>query len=461
MLAGLLACAAFAAAQGGGGNPLDRKFQAAVAAYDAGKFPEAAAELEAILPQVPNSFEVRELLGLVYAAQSQNAKALKELQAAVRLKPDSAAARTNLAASLARSGQADLAEQQFRKALALEPRDFEANHDLGEFYIQSGKIAAAVPLLQQAQKIDATSYDNGYDLAQAYFLTGKLAEARESVRALVKEKDTGELHTLLGQIEEKDGNFVAAAREFEVAAHMDPSEENLFAWGSELLLHWTYEPAVAVFQQGAQRYPQSPRLAIGLGVALYSTGKYDEALKSLLAASDLSPADPGCYLFLFKVYDHFPRQADEVIARFRRFAELQPGNAMAQYYYAMSLWKGKSAEDSGLDLHQVEALLQKSIALDDKVAETHFELGNLYADQNDYDKSVPQYERALQLNPDIPTAHFRLGRYYARIGQKDRSQQEIATYQRLRAQNLADGDKQAAEIQKFVYSEKGASTATK
>ncbi len=117
-----------------------------------------------------------------------------------------------------------------------------------------------VPLLERAQQIDPSSYDNGYDLAMADLLTGQLAEARQLVQSLLQKKDTGELHNLLGQIEEKDGKFVEAANEFAAAAHTDPSEDNLFDWGSELLLHRTYEPAIEVFRAAAQRYPTSPRL---------------------------------------------------------------------------------------------------------------------------------------------------------------------------------------------------------
>ena len=251
-----------------------------------------------------------------------------------------------------------LAGQEFRKALELEPHDYDANHNLGEFYIQTGKIADAIPLLEQAQRI-AASYDNGYDLAQAYLLTGRLAPASEMVQTLLQQKNTAELHNLLGQIEEKDGKFVEAANEFKIAAQMDPSEENLFAWGSEFLLHRTYEPSIEVFENAIQRYPNSPRLFIGLGMALYSRGKYDEAVKALIAAADLNPADPRCYLFLSKAYDSSPNQAEDVIQRFRRYSELQPGNALALYYYAMSLWKGKRAEDRGFDLGASRILAAK------------------------------------------------------------------------------------------------------
>jgi tetratricopeptide (TPR) repeat protein len=450
----LVVCASLAAAEDSRNQKLDQEFQAAVAHYHAGQLPEAAAQLEGLLPQVPKSFEVHELLGLVYAAQSQDAKAVEQLQAAARLKPDSPAARTNLAAALVHAGKSDLAGQEFRKALELEPHDFDANHNLGEFYIQKGKIADAIPLLEEAQRIAPASYDNGYDLAQVDLLTGRLAPARQLVQTLVQQKNTGELHNLLGQIEEKDGKFVQAANEFGIAAKMDPSEENLFDWGSEFLLHRTYEPAIEVFEKATVRYPNSPRLFIGLGLALYSRGKYDEAVKALLAAADLNPADPRCYLFLSKAYDSSPNQAEEVIQRFRRFSELQPDNARAHYYYAMSLWKGKRAEDPGFDLRQVESLLQRSVALDPKLAEAHVQLGNLYADQREYAKSIPEYARALELNPNLPDAHYRLGQDYVHVGQKDRAQGEFEIYQRLRAEHMAEVDKERAEVQQFVYSAK-------
>lgn len=456
-----LVYAAVAPAQDAQNQKLNQEFQSAVAQYNAGHFKEAAAQLEDLLPQVPKSFEVQELLGLAYASQSQNAKATEHLEAAVQLKPDSAVARTNLAASLSHSGNLDQAGEQFRKAVELEPRDFDANHNLGEFYIQRGKLSDAIPFLEEAQRITPSNYGNGYDLSLAYFLTGQLDPARQLVQNLVRQKNTGELHNLLGEIEEKDGKFVAAENEFETAAQLDPSEDNLFDWGSEFLLHRTYEPAIDVFEQATRRYPKSARLMIGLGMALYSRGKYDDAVKALLTAADLDPSDPRCYLFLSKAYDSSPNQADAVIERFRRFSELQPANGLAVYYYAMSLWKGKRTEDAGFDIHQVESLLQKAVSLDPKLAEAHLQLGNLYSDQHDYAKAIPEYQRALELNPNLPDAHYRLGQDYVHSGRKDLAQGEFDVYQRLRAQHMAALDKERGEVRQFVYSEKSGPSSTR
>jgi tetratricopeptide (TPR) repeat protein len=438
---------------------LDLAFQSAVADYNGGQYPQAAAQLEEILPSLPHHFEVEELLGLVYVAMAQDAKAVPHLAAAAALKPDSEPAQTNLAASLQRLGRTQEAGEHFVRAQSLAPRDYSANHNLGEFYIQSNQLAKGIAYLERAQQARPTAYDNGYDLAMAEMLTQQYDKARLLVQSLVQVKDTGELHNLAGQIDEKNGKYVEAVNEFEHAAHMDASEENLFDWGSELLLHRTYEPAVEVFRAAAQRYPQSARLFIGLGMSLYARGLYEDSVKALLTAADLNPTDARCYLFLSRAYDSSPSEADAVIQRFQRYAALESQNGRAQFYYAMSLWKGKRVEGATVDLQKVEALLQSAIALDDSIPEAHFQLGNLYADQHHYEESVPQYQRAIALEPSLAEAHYRLALDYNRLGEKQQSQTELETYKTLRAAHLAAVDKERSEVQQFIYSSKSTTPA--
>jgi len=455
VLSGVMVClVATLGAQDRQKQELDRDYQSAVSDYDAGRYEQAARKLESVLPYSATSSTVHELLGLVYASLNQSDKAVDQLKTAVQLKPDWVEARTNLGTALLHAGKNELAGEQFRKALALDPQGYDTNHDLGEFYAQSGKLADARPLLEQARAASPEAYENTYDLAMTDFLLGRNDDARGLVLGLVKQKDAGELHNLLGQIDEKEGKYVAAATDFEVAAHLDPSEDNLFDWGSEMLLHRTYEPAITIFQEAGRRYPRSPRILIGLGLSLYSRGKYDEAVKALLAAIDINPSDPRAYVFLSKAYNSSPLQAGEVVEAFRRYAELQPNGALAQYYYAISLWKGKRAEDTALDQRTVETLLLKSVSLDDSLADAHVQLGNLYADQHNYDKSIPQYVRALELDPNLADAHYRLGTDYVHVGQKDNAQKEFAVYQKLRAEHLDEVEKERAAVQQFVLGAK-------
>ena len=112
-------------AQGPQDQERDRLFQSAVAQYESGHYADAVPPLEKLLHEVPESFEVHELLGLAYAAQSQDTKANEHLAKAVRIKPDSVAALSNLAASYARLGKFNLAIEQFTKAAGLAPTNFE------------------------------------------------------------------------------------------------------------------------------------------------------------------------------------------------------------------------------------------------------------------------------------------------------------------------------------------------
>jgi len=430
---------------------LESQLQLAASYYNSGRFQEAAQVLEAVVKQTPASFEAEELLGLVYSAESRDKDAYPHFAKAVRLKPDSAPARANLAVNLARLGKNELAEAEFNRAIRAEPGNFSANHDLGEFYARSGRAKEAIPYLRRAQNAQPASYGNGYDLALAYVEAGMWADAREQLQDLLKVRDTADLHDLLGEVEERSGNYLAAANEYQQAAHMDPSESNIFDWGSELLLHQTLSPAVEVFSEGAKRYPDSPRLAVGLGLALYWNGRYDDAVKALLRATDLSPSDPRPYYFLSRAYQHSRGQADEVIHRFRRLAQLRPQDGRAAYYYAMSLWKGKQGSPSGPFLGQAEDLLKRAIELEPTFAPAHLELANLYSQQHKYSESAAEYKRAIALDPKLVDAYYRLGQAYVHLGQADLAKKEFQIHKQLYQQHLAEWDSEQQEIRNFVY----------
>lgn len=250
LFAGLSPTSAASQANTDGRNAPDREFQSALAHYNSKQYAAAQQELESLAKALPNSFEVQELLGLVYSAEGDDGKATTPFEQAVRLRPTSGEARINLGTNLVRRGKMAPAETEFKEGVALEPGSFDANRDLGSFYLRAGRIAAAIPWLEKAQIVNPGSYDNGYDLALADEELGRLPEARQQIQELLQRKDTAELHNLLAEVEEKAGNYVLAANEYEKAAHLDPSESNLFDWGSELMAHQTSNPASEIFSKG-------------------------------------------------------------------------------------------------------------------------------------------------------------------------------------------------------------------
>ena len=108
-------------------------------------------------------------------------------------------------------------------------------------------------------------------------------------------------HRMTGEKAEKLGNPLAAVQEYAEATRLDPSEQNYFAWGSELLFHRAVWQAKDVLEEGVKAYPTSSRLLTALGSTLFAGALYDDAARRLCEASDLNPSDPEPYLFMGKV----------------------------------------------------------------------------------------------------------------------------------------------------------------
>lgn len=323
------------------------------------------------------------------------------------------------------------AEEAFLRQQAGEhPENFAANRHLAEYYIRHNQISAALPWLEKAESLDSTNYDNGYDLALARLETKDLEGARKLLREMLARQDRAELHNLLGDVEEAQGHVQEAAEQYETAARIDPSERNLFDLGSDLMLHRGFEPALKVFVFSTQKYPQSARLRVGLGTAHYSLGQYDEAVESLCQAVDLDPKDTKALDFLGKMYDVSPRYAGEVTKRLAHFVEIYPGNAAANYYYALSLRKRSLTAGADESNKEAEQFLLRAVGLNPQYAEAHFELGLLYEDEKQDANAIREYQVTIKLGGPSK-AHYRLGRLYQKDGQPGMAQKELDAFEAL------------------------------
>ncbi len=268
------------------------------------------------------------------------------------------------------------------------------------------------------------------DLARAagYLEKGEARRAVELIRGVLPRRDTPAVRHLLGNALEAAGDLIAAAEEFQRAAHADPSEENLFDWGNDLLQLRAYAPATDVFAESVKRFPRSARLQVGLGIARYSRGQFEEAIRAFCAATDLDPDDERPYLFLGEMYGVSTELAGEVTRRLARFTGRKPGSALGHFFYAMSLWKG--APDA-VPPPAVEAHLKKAVALDPRLAKAHFQLGVLYGDALRYPEAIAALEEAVRLEPSMAPAHYRLGQAYRRTGREDLAAAALAEFERL------------------------------
>jgi tetratricopeptide (TPR) repeat protein len=211
----------------------------------------------------------------------------------------------------------------------------------------------------------------------------------------------------------------------------EPTEANFQRWGSALLARQNYALATHVFQQSLARYNGSAQLWIGLGISLYSQGRYNQATQGLIRAAQIEPANPQVYDFLVQSYHSAPRTYATVAGLLEQFVRSQPRNPHARYDYAIILWRNPIARQRPNRLRNVESEFKTAIALDPRFAEARFQLGVLYDQEKITRLAIRQYQTAIRLRPGFAKAHYRLAEDYVRTGKEAQASTELTAYEKL------------------------------
>jgi len=358
----------------------------------------------------------------------------------LRLKPDTKALGTKEAGT----------EKALKSRLEQTPNAFDANEALGGFYIAQDRFSDAIAPLERAHALDRANARVEYNLALALTRSGDLKRAREIVDRQLSKTDQPGWHRLAGEINEKSGDPLTAVREFERAAKADPSEENFFAWGSELLQHRAIWQAKDVFASGVKAYPASARMLAALGAALFAAALYPEAARRLCEVSDLRPSDSEPYLLMGQVELVAPDSLPCIESRLQRFAKGQPTNALANYYYALAYWKEHGKRTDPSTIEYVEGYLNKAVEADQNCSGAFLQLGILQASRGNYALAADFYRRAIVADPESTEAHYRLGIAYDRLGDKQKAADEFSLHDRLEKQHAAAIDRERREVKQFV-----------
>jgi len=354
--------------------------------------------------------------------------------------------------SVAQPPASAAAEKSLRERAEREPQSFEANHLLGKVLLENGGAREAIPYLERAAEINSNDYENAYEVVLANADAGNYDRARDNAQVLLVHHDTAELHHLLGDVQEKLNNPLAAVREYERAAELEPGEAYLFDWGSELLLHHAPEPAVEVFSRGNRLFPGSVRMLVGLGAAWFARGSYDQAVQRICEASDLNPNDSIPYRFMGKMESADTQPSEQLVERLHRFVVRQPENAEANYYYAIGLWKRRRSPKDTVTVTQVESLLNNAIRLDPKFGAAYLQLGILHSEQGDFSRAIAEYQQAIQSAPQMEEAHYRLAQNYRQVGETEKAKTELQMYDQMAKESVQKAERERHEIRQFVYS---------
>lgn len=273
---------------------------------------------------------------------------------------------------------------------------------------------------------------------------------RERLNRILASAETPDGHRRLAELDERLGDPLGAVSEYERAVRMQPSEPNYFAWGTELLLHRADQPAAEVFAKGVRAHPESARMLAGWGAALYAEGNAEEAALKLCEAADLRPAEQAAYLLLGRIEKGSPTVLPCSKEKLGRFAREQPGNALANYYYAIVLWKQDRGTPKSEGAQQAEAFLEKAAEIDPKLGEAFLQLGILHFAQGKYEQAIRDYQKAMESSPLLSEPHYRLALTYRRKQEEAKAEQEFYVYGKMTKAETAAQEKERRELKQFL-----------
>jgi len=263
----------------------------------------------------------------------------------------------------------------------------------------------------------------------AYMATDNTKRAKTVIMAALLEQDRAELHSFLGELHSRARELQPAAEEYQKAARLDPSEGNIFDFGSQLL-KFQGDSAVTIFRYGVVKYPNSAKLHLGLGGALYSQGFVDAAASEMLAASELNPSDPHAMETLGAMEFIPETLSQRAIGQLDHLRTLYPLNGLILYYYAMTL-SGRWSSQPAANSFDPTIMLKRATVLDPRLAPAYFQLGQIYLEKNQRAEALNSFREAVRLDPKQEKYRYRSALAYKLAGHAAESAREMEIYKRL------------------------------
>jgi len=238
-----------------------------------------------------------------------------------------------------------------------------------------------------------------------------------------------------------------------------PDEESYrLALGLEFLQHGTFEPALAVFQQGVELFPKSTRMRVAGGLTQYFLEHYAEAAKSLIEASRMDPESALAASYLAEVELQQPVSPEvAAVDNVCRYADRHPSRGQASAYCgALQLRVEHDRGDAGPSPGVLERLrLAARQAPDDATARCS--LGQALEWSREWRPAKTEMEACLRLDPDSIEGHYRMAEIARHLGDTERAQEETKRHDEAQQRLVKANAERDRTLQKFLYTMSGAS----
>jgi tetratricopeptide (TPR) repeat protein len=301
--------------------------------------------------------------------------------------------------------------------------------------LQHGQLSQARDALEEVSRLDPNNAYAWASLAETYL---RLKQPQEASAAAITAEKVGSGNAVVSHalaIFYSEGGDPARAFALAQTAEKQQSSqanqhllaETAFDYAQVLLRQQDFTHAADVVSSAMQADPHNAQLTLALGVARYGQRRFEDSVLAFLEVIHIDATVEQPYIFLGRMLDQAGAHLGDITTLYEIWASQNPQNAKAQLLLAKALLATDSHDQ------RAEGLLRRSIGLNPKDWESHYELGVLLASKHQYPQSAAELTRSIELDPKQSMPHYHLARVYDRLGQPERAKAERQLHERLTA----------------------------
>ena len=311
---------------------------------------------------------------------------------------------------------------------------FEESFRTGLLALQRGDLNAAETNLEAAAKLAPSNGRVWVALSQTYWKLKEnvKADAAAAKAEALAPRDPLVLSSLAiyygesGQaLKSADAQARYSALVPQDSSARERAESLYFEAAQPLLQQGKFAEAIAILSAGTKYLKNSAQLELALGVAYYGLRRFDDAAGAFLRTIAIAPGTDQPYVFLGKFLDQIPARLPEVTKKFIEYETANPSSFTGYFLHA------KALNAQSIEPETARKLLEKALAINERDAAAHFELGTVFDRMQRYADAAREFERAAELAPADPATHYRLSRVYDRLGKPEAAQAERDRHAKL------------------------------
>ena len=322
----------------------------------------------------------------------------------------------------------------------------------GEVLSRAHRYGEAAEDLADASRMAPNRADIHFNLALARYYNGQWDAALESAERAKTLEDSGATESLLGDIQEKRGDALAAVHSYQAAVSLEPNvEQHRLSLATELLKHQTFDAALVVLEQAAGLFPQSAHIKILLGLSYYLVDRSPDAIRTLLEANRVAGKDGLAARYLGEITLQDSATPDPgAVKQLCAFADAHPANKTADALCGGVLLR--VAQESGNASGKPEILrrLRAAVRVAPEEPLARCQLGKALEWSQLWQEARVQLEKCVRLNPDSPEGHYRLARVYRRIGLTALANEQNSLQQQVAKKESDESLRRANSVSRFL-----------